>query len=257
MLKAARANVTSASLPPTEGHDPAWEIAAGGADCVATFTAASLLTTVTTTIVIRHRKPLGIQLAWDLLKPGLETKIDPRGWQDISPAFEETYEVVTVDGQPSYDPSGKPIKGESSAPGKPWNGLLYERVGSALTPDRRAVLFENLLKIVFTDGNDGNGVPELKAEYSLHRALSSIVWTPYAKGGGIDVDWGHLKATKLGNDRVRIEVKKTVRFTDRTPESMRPRGTLDYGLELNYLAGPMICFWQQLDAHGAAFRAAL
>jgi hypothetical protein len=197
--------------------------------------------------------------------------LDPRGWDECSDLFEDTFEVAEHDGD--YDEVETPPESY----GKNWEGLLYEFA------DAGPQAVENILHVRFTVTRSCNPLPEgmqagrwrteLRGDVPRgvpfdpeERRLPEACWhqmcehpidsaevlyqlydcLAYRIGsvvlpGTMRLNNGFFRAHSLDNGRTRIACLKRIRFGRVTQWSAGR--AFDYGELLNYLAPTLLSLW--------------
>lgn len=214
------------------------------------FDAESLITTVTAAATVARPFSEVARL------------MDPRAWAHYTELWLESYAVLqNAQGRPRFDSEGTPERDEdpkhlSSHWGKSWQGLLFERTDWELN-ERLVSKFDVLLNIDFRVGT-GLAVPlqleleeqpiaggqRLLHDYSLYEALSGRLGYQELDGG-IEVDSGYARAVECswrGTTVTRVEVQKSLRYSDFTPGS-GDEGPFDPGQLFNYLSPGIAGVW--------------
>ena len=174
----------------------------------------------------------------------LQIGMDPQCWTACSSAFStagylaDPFKVDPPDPVPA--PGYYDLKG-------PRPKLLEEEVTIRFGDDAsRIAYFNNILNVDFNPDPDTR---RIDLDFSLNRCIRSrILWDERA--GGILIDEGYARARPLGKDAWRLTVRKTLRFSDRTPYSGGP-GWNDFGQLLNYLAPAMLSWWIESEMYSS------
>ena len=201
--------------------------------------AQSLLTRVTVTALVTTKNFQCLRIA-----------LDPQCWTACSSAFRNTQYLAEPFGTAALDPSPDPgLYGwqRKKPPPKP-EYLLDEDVSIFWGSDEsRIASFRNVLNV--TNFSIGERDKRIDLKFNLHRCIRSrILWDERA--GGILVDEGYAKARRIGRGLWRLTVRKTLRFSDRTPY-VGGTGWTDFGQILNYLAPSMLSWWIESEMYSA------
>lgn len=200
--------------------------------------ARTLATTATVTTVVRADfdtlrfavDPLNWPVGNDVVKttefvtdPFLLTPVDEDENQPIGDEGQERRQVGAQCGEPRFLKETAVLS---------WNG----------DPSQYA-FFENVLSIHPYSERREPGAIDLR--FSLSRSVRSrVLWDE--RRGGLQLDHGYIKVRHLVDDRWRVTRRKTVKFSDRTPNA-NGRGWLDVGQMLNYLAPAGLMYWLEND----------
>lgn len=196
------------------------------ATCVIRQNVENLMTTITVSAFVRSKFET------------LEKAADPGSWADSSDVITKSkYVRGPYELEP---PDGLPPVGNSR--------MLEEQVNVYWGVDESSVgAFHNVLRI---ETHEVRPVKSIDVEYSLARSIDSrILWD--ARPGGLLVDQGFIKVRPLVKERWRVTSRKTVLFSDRTPNSTGP-GWFDFGQMLNYLAPAALTWWLESELYSAA-----
>ncbi|MEA2195308.1 MAG: hypothetical protein QOG42_1742 [Solirubrobacteraceae bacterium] len=196
--------------------------------------AESLLTRVTVTALVRTDN-------FHCLRIGM----DPQCWSTCSQAFVSS--GYLADALKDGPPNPAPVPGYYG-----WHGpapkLLEEKVTICWGEDpSRVASFHNILNIRQFDICDAD--KRIDLAFDLNRCITSrLLWDERA--GGILVDEGYAKARRLGPGLWRLTVRKTIRFSDRTPYA-GGTGLNDFGELINYLTPAMLSWWIESELYSA------
>lgn len=195
---------------------------------------ATLTTRVTVTALVNTKN-------FHCLRIGM----DPQCWSSCSSAFDAAGYLADPFG--THPPDPIPIVGGYDATG-PMHRYLEEKVTVRLGDDAsRVASFHNILNVEFDPNGDKR---QIDVNFFLHRCIKSrVLWDERA--GGILVDEGYARARPLGADLWRVTVRKTLRFSDRTPYA-GGSGSDDFGQLLNYLTPAMLSWWIESEMYSAA-----
>jgi hypothetical protein len=174
----------------------------------------------------------------------LQIGMDPQCWTACSSAFSTAGYLADPFKVDPPDPGPAPGFYEWPGPGPK---LLEEEVTIRFGDDAsRIAYFNNILNVEFNPDPD---TQRIDLDFSLHRCIRSrILWDERA--GGILIDEGYARARPLGKHAWRLTVRKTLRFSDRTPYSGGP-GWNDFGQLLNYLAPAMLSWWIESEMYSS------
>jgi len=203
------------------------------ASSVAVQDASNLMTQVTVTSLVRTDK-------FECLMVGN----DPQCWYLCSDAFR----LTTYVDDPYRLNELQPVPRSGTAMARPPSRLLRERVTFSWGADESELgMFDNVLNINRFDIDEQKGL--INMEFDLNRAISSrILWDDRA--GGILVDEGYARARRVADGLWRVTVRKTIKFSDRTPYS-GGRGWRDLGQLLNYFAPATLSWWIESEMYSA------
>jgi hypothetical protein len=176
----------------------------------------------------------------------LAKAFDPRSWQDCaSAAFTKSQRVTYSAATQTYTD----VPTNTDEIGKPWSGLLEERVVAAGTAD-----FQNWLEIKFQTN------PAVRVDYKLFESGEFSIpalWI-FKEPENVVVDEGYLLAEHSTNPLYpatdnwkRIELVKTVRFVDLTDLAGSNPWNVDPGEVLNYWAPVLLSMWLESGTQGA------
>lgn len=193
--------------------------------------ARSLITTVTVTAMIRTKNFRTLCVS-----------LDPQCWMTCSHAFKDSSYLDPDDFESR--PRDPDDVGTSFI--KPPSRLLREHVRIVWGLGKEDLgEFHNILNTTFVVRDKYPASIDL--EFDLHRCLSSrILWD--VRPGGILIDQGYAKARQIADDLFRVTVRKTLRFSDRTPNSGGP-GWHDLGEVLNFLAPAAMSWWLESEMY--------
>jgi len=167
----------------------------------------------------------------------LKRSVDPQDWDRSSDVFTRARYV-----HGSYDL--RPVKPDAVGHDR----FLEEEVRVAWGMEEDAVgSFHNVLRIDLTGRDDPN---EIDVGYRLARSIDSrILWDE--RPGGIVLDHGYLKVRPIADGRWRVTSRKTLLFSDRSPNAGWP-GWLDFGQMLNHFAPAALSWWLESELYSAA-----
>jgi len=195
--------------------------------------ARSLITTITVSALVRTEKLSCLSIG-----------LDPQCWMKCSHSFEHS-NYLDINDVTIRRPRTERNIGRSYS--VPKQRLLEERVRIAWGISKQELgYFHNLLNITkFSVRRAPQAAITL--EFDLHRSLSSrILWD--VRPGGILLDEGYARARQITDDLFRVTVRKTLRFSDRTP-STGGTGWHDLGQVLNFLAPAAMCWWLENEMY--------
>lgn len=194
--------------------------------------AATLQTQVTVTALVATE-------LFDCLRIGM----DPQCWSLCSDAFGKSAYVA---GSHDLSPVDPALPAGAYGREREDRRLLEEHVTLVSQADGTEIgSFHNILNIRTPIRADG----EIEIRFDLNRSISSrILWDERA--GGIIVNEGYLRAQPVAENVWRVTSRKTLRFSDRTPNS-GGGGWNDHGQMLNYLAPAALSSWIESEMYSA------
>jgi hypothetical protein len=171
--------------------------------------------------------------------------LDPLGWPRCSDVIKDTYYLR--DPFDPVDPKSKMRKGPLGR-GLREPHFMFEHVQITWGLDNvQTGWFNNVLVIHPYTVKPGRRT--ISMHYRLARSIDSrILWDQ--RDGGILIDEGYILVRPVGRERLRMTVRKVLKFSDRTPYSSAP-GWLDFGQMLNYLAPASITWWLETELYSA------
>lgn len=195
--------------------------------------ARSLITTITVTSMIRTNDFRTLCVS-----------MDPQCWMTCSHAFADS---SYLDPEDLRTPRPRDLDdiGRSFSKPPPWR-LLREHVRIVWGLGKEDLgEFRNILNTTFEVRDEYPA--RVNLAFDLHRCVSSrILWD--VRPGGILIDEGYAKARQVADDLFRVTVRKTLRFSDRTPNSGGP-GWHDLGEVLNFLAPAAMSWWLESEMY--------
>lgn len=220
------------AFPPGPGHRP--EMTVLPASSVTVQDARSLTTMITVTALVQTENVSCVSMV-----------LDPQCWMTCSDAFEHSG-YIDVDDRVTRRPRFERNIGRSY--GVPKQRLMEEKVRIVWgTSAQELGSFHNLLNIRRFKVQDDKFPATVSLDFDLHRCLSSrVLWD--ARPGGIIVDEGFAKARQVADGLFRVTVRKTLCFSDRTP-NRGGAGWNDLGQLLNFLAPAAMAWWLESEMY--------
>jgi hypothetical protein len=156
--------------------------------------------------------------------------LDPRSWSCGGGVIAQAF-IVDEDADGVYR---RTTELDETVPlGRPWaNRLLWEYARSEVAS------FENILRIVNFDVAPN----EIQATYHLHDCLICTLGA-FSSPGGLTINEGHVKATRIDAHWSQIEVLKRLEVRDLTPND--PGNPYDFGQSVNLTIGTALTVWVQ------------
>lgn len=170
--------------------------------------------------------------------------LDPQCWMVCSDAFESSG-YLDVDDRKTPRPRAEHRLGRAYS--DPKERLIEERVRIVWgTSAQELGSFHNLLNARLRVRDD-KFPASVSLDFDLHRCISSrVLWD--VRPGGILLDEGYARARQVANGLFRVTVRKTLRFSDRTPYR-GGAGWHDLGQLLNLLAPAAMSWWLESEMY--------
>jgi hypothetical protein len=174
--------------------------------------------------------------------------VDPRSWSISSDVITHTDYIADA-----FRPGVRLTEPPAIGRGHEGNKLLHETAEISWgSNDDQQGAFDVVLNIGFAvadqiDRSSADAAPVVDLSFTLGRSISSsILWD--RRPGGLRIDNGFIQVLPLAEpDSWLMTSRKTVKFTDRTPNLNRA-GWADTGQLLNYLAPASLTWWIESEA---------